>query len=120
MVVHLPTLRLPMTSNRFIVATTCWNAGHLIIDFLRHYETIGAEAILVMDFGSEDHTLDVLNSSEWSNLVVPIPFPGLAAIDSSKILLEFAKEKFPTHWCLFCDPDEFLTSTSFTDGSESF
>ena len=42
-----------MTSrSRTVVATTTWNTGALVDDFLDHYRRLGAAAVLLMDFGS--------------------------------------------------------------------
>ncbi len=38
-----------------------------------------------------------------------MPFPGIADLDSSNLMLRLAQARFdPPTPCLFCDPDEFL------------
>jgi len=69
----------------------------------------------VMDFNSVDGTRELLTSDEWSSFVVVEPFPGIAGLDSSDLLLASAKRSFSGDcWCLFCDPDEFLITPSMT------
>jgi len=98
-----------------IVATTTWNCVDLISSFLAHYQRLGFERVLVMDFNSVDGTRDLLTSDEWRSFVVVEPFPGIAGLDSSHLLLASAKRSFPRDcWCLFCDPDEFLITPSMT------
>ena len=64
---------------------------------------------MVMDFGSTDGTLDVLRSTLYADFVELVPFPGIAGLDSSNIMLSMAKARYDGNsLCLFCDPDEFL------------
>jgi hypothetical protein len=95
-------------SFEFVVATTSWNTIDLIDPFLSHMKRLGARAVLVMDYDSDDGTQDLLRSERWSGFVQLVPFPGLAELDPSNITLAIARERFPDAWCLFCDPDEFL------------
>lgn len=95
------------------VATTTWNSIDLVTVFLSHYRRIGFEHVFAMDFDSTDGTRDVLMSPEWRGFVTLVPFPGLALLDSSNILLSVARETLAsTDWCLFCDPDELLVTPS--------
>jgi len=91
-----------------IVATTTWNSIDLIRPFLGHYRRLGFGRALVMDYASDDGTRDVLEADEWRDFVTIVPFPGLASLDSSNILLTIAKTDTNAQWCLFCDPDELL------------
>ncbi len=98
-----------------LVATTTWNCVDLISSFLTHYQRLGFQRVLVMDFNSVDGTRELLTSDEWSSFVVVEPFPGIAGLDSSNLLLATAKRSFLSDcWCLFCDPDEFLVTPSMT------
>jgi hypothetical protein len=92
----------------FVVATTTWNSIDLVEPFLAHLRKLGARAVLVMDYDSDDGTRAVLDSERWAGFVHRIPFPGLASLDPSNVTLAVARERFPGAWCLFCDPDEFL------------
>ena len=66
-----------------------------------------------MDFDSVDGTREVVMSREWESFVTMTPFPGIADLDSSNLLLAEAKELFGRdYWCLFCDPDELLVTPS--------
>ncbi len=91
-----------------IVATTTWNSIDLIRPFLGHYRRLGFGRVLVMDYDSDDGTRDLLEADEWRDFVTIVPFPGLASLDSSNILLSIAKTDRTAQWCLFCDPDELL------------
>ena len=110
-----------------IIATSTWNANALIELFLSHHERMGAAAILVIDFGSTDGTRDVLDAGRWEGLVRVFDLTSLTREDTSSTLLRYAKENFPDdHWCLFCDPDEFLVTPTMriadacqVDGRES-
>ena len=101
---------MPMTCT---VATTTWNSIDLASVFLSHYRRLGFDQVFVMDFDSTDGTRDALASAEWRGFVTLVPFPGLASLDSSNILLTIVRQAYgPTGWCLFCDPDELLVTPS--------
>ena len=92
-----------------LVATTTWNSADVVRTFVTHYLKLGFERLLVMDFQSTDGTREVLTDEQWRGLVDLVPFPGLAGLDSSNLLLPLARERYgPDAWCLFCDPDELL------------
>jgi hypothetical protein len=98
-----------------IVATTTWNSIGLIETFLNHYQKVGFDQVLAMDFDSADGTYELLSSAKWRNFVQLVPYPGIAGLDSSNIFLSIAKEQFgPDAACLFCDPDELLVTPSMT------
>jgi len=92
-----------------LVATTTWNSVDLAYTFITHYQKLGFERLLVMDFQSTDGTQDILRDEQWRELVDLVPFPGLSGLDSSNLLLSRARERYGADaWCLFCDPDELL------------
>jgi hypothetical protein len=92
-----------------IVLTTTWNSDDLVATFLSHYQRLGFDRIVVMDFDSTDGTRDVLHDPRWHDFVSLVPFPGLSRLDSSNLMLDHAKAEFPPHTLgLFCDPDELL------------
>ena len=92
-----------------IIITTTWNSSRTVEAFLNHHRALGFDLVMVMDFGSTDGTLDVLRSTPYAGLVELIPFPGIAGLDSSNIMLAMAKARYDgDSLCLFCDPDEFL------------
>jgi Glycosyl transferase family 2 len=94
---------------RTIVATTTWNTGDMVDDFVDHYQRLGAAAVLLMDFGSVDGTRE--RAAAWGDFVEVFDLPSLAGKDSSNALLAEAKRRYPKEWwCLFCDPDEFLVT----------
>jgi len=100
-----------LMSTPFLVATTTWNSVDLIGIFLSHYRKLGFQRAFVMDFDSTDGTRDILLDPYWAGFVGLVPFPGLARLDSSNILLADAREATATDaWCLFCDPDELLVT----------
>ena len=101
----------------FVVATTTWNAADLVGPFLGHLELLRAQAVLVMDYDSDDGTQDVLSSSRWVHLVRRVPFPGLEKLDPSNVTLAVARREFPDAWALFCDPDEFIASDGMDLGT---
>jgi hypothetical protein len=92
------------------VVTTTWDSIDLIETFLVHYRRFGFDQVLLMDFDSTDGTRDIVLSEEWRGFVTLVPFPGMAALDSSNLMLAIAKQTRPHDWCLFCDPDELLVS----------
>jgi len=99
----------------FSVSTTTWNSIDLIGIFLAHYRKLGFERLLVMDFDSTDGTRDILNSQEWRGLVELVPFPGIALLDSSNIMLSILRSTCESFdWCLFCDPDELLVTPTMS------
>ena len=99
----------------FSVATTTWNSADLIGIFLQHYRRLGFDRALVMDFDSTDGTRDVLTSAEWRSFVELIPFPGIALLDSSDLMLSRVRQgRRPESSCLFCDPDELLVTPSMS------
>ena len=92
-----------------IIITTTWNSSRIVEAFLDHHRALGFDLVMVMDFGSTDGTLDVLRSTPYADLVKLVPFPGIASLDSSNIMLALAKARYGGDTlCLFCDPDEFL------------
>jgi hypothetical protein len=104
-----------MSTPSMVVATTTWNSSDLIGIFLWHYRKLGFERVFVMDFDSADATRAILLDRQWEGFVELVPFPGLARLDSSNILLARAREAAAADaWCLFCDPDELLV-TPFMD-----
>ncbi len=92
-----------------VVATTTLNSADVLEAFLRHLFDLDAKAVLVMDLGSKDDTLDILNRAEWRGQIVHVPCPGLENLDPSNISLDEAKRRFRVGMCLFCDPDEFIS-----------
>jgi hypothetical protein len=98
---------------KHFVATTTWNSVDLVRLFLAHYRKLGFDAVFMMDFASTDGTEDILQSDEWRGFVERVPFPGVAGLDSSNVLLAAARERQGDDtWCLFCDPDELLVTPS--------
>jgi hypothetical protein len=95
------------------LATTTWNSADHIGIYLRHYRALGFRRAFVMDFDSTDGTREILTAGAYADFVTLIPFPGIAGLDSSNIILEHAKAHLaPGTWCLFCDPDELLVTPS--------
>jgi hypothetical protein len=81
----------------------------VVSTFITHCQKLGFERLLVMDFQSRDGTLEILTDEQRRGFVDLVPFPGLAGLDSSNVLLSRARERYPPGaWCLFCDPDELL------------
>jgi hypothetical protein len=98
-----------------VLATTTWNSITVIETFLAHYRKLGIDRVMVMDFDSTDGTVEALTSAEWQGFVERVPYPGIAGLDSSNIFLSRAKRKYDAGtWCLFCDPDELLITSSMT------
>ena len=92
-----------------IIITTTWNSLRIVEAFLDHHRALGFDLVMVMDFGSTDGTLDLLRSASYAGFVEIVPFPGIAGLDSSNIMLSMAKAKYDgSSLCLFCD----LTSSS--------
>jgi len=63
-----------------------------------------------MDFGSEDATLDIIQPYCDQGFVELLRLPSLHGKDSSNMLLNHIRcceERYD--WCLFIDPDEFLS-----------
>lgn len=62
-----------------------------------------------MDFDSIDGTRDIMTSDAYKPFIEMIPFPGIADLDSSNLMLAHMQAHLdPESICLFCDPDEFL------------
>jgi hypothetical protein len=90
-----------------LLATTTWNSSDIIGTFLEYYRRLGVDRVLLMDFDSTDQTQEIARS--FGDFVSMVPYPGIANLDSSNIMLALARERFgPDARCLFCDPDEFL------------
>ena len=98
------------------VITTTWNSIDLIETFLAHYQRLGFDQVMAMDFDSTDGTRDVLASAQWREFVTLVPFPGIASLDSSNLMLAIAQRDRRYTWCLFCDPDELLATPAMTVG----
>ncbi len=102
----------------FVLATTTWNSLDLVAIFLDHYRRLGFDHVFVLDFDSSDGTREVLTSTEWHGFITLVPFPGLASLDSSNVLLSIARNACSAaDWCLFCDPDELLVTPSMSSGT---
>ena len=96
-----------------IIFTTTWNSADVITTFLTHYQDLGFDQIVVMDFDSTDGTAEILSETRRQGFVSPFPFPGIAGLDSSNLMLNYARSAFaPDTLCLFCDPDELLVLPS--------
>jgi hypothetical protein len=92
-----------------VVVTTNWNTAGLIGIFLDHYRRLGFETIYVMDFDSTDGSRDILYAKTYQGLVRHVPYPGIANLDSSAIMLDQVRRDLGEDAkCLFCDPDELL------------
>lgn len=97
----------------YAVATTTWNSIDVVSVFLDHYRRLGFDRAFVMDFDSTDGTREALEADGFAGFVTLVPFPGLAALDSSNLLLSAARAIQPKiECCLFCDPDELLVTPS--------
>ena len=95
------------------LVTTTWNSIDLIGRYLAHYRALGFDRALVMDFDSTDGTRELLTSDVWQEFVEPVPFPGIALLQSSNLMLALARERYgPDTWCMYCDPDELLVTPS--------
>jgi hypothetical protein len=90
-----------------LLATTTWNSSDIIGTFLEYYRRLGVDRVLLMDFDSTDQTQEIARS--FGDFVSLVPYPGIANLDSSNIMLALGQQRFgPDARCLFCDPDEFL------------
>jgi hypothetical protein len=100
---------------RVVIATTTWNSVDIIEDFLDHHRWMGAAAFLVMDYRSTDGTREILAAPRWKGSIHLFDLPSMET-DTSNELLDAARNLFPDAWCLFCDPDEFLVTTTMRIG----
>jgi hypothetical protein len=101
-------MALAAATSDVIIATTTWDAGDIIEEFLRYYELLGARRVLVLDLNSTDGTRDILGAARWKDFVEVIDLSApLKEVDMSGELLNLAHG---SEWCLFCDPDEFLVT----------
>ena len=92
-----------------IVLTSTWNSSDLIDLFVDHYLKLGVNRIMVMDYGSNDDTIEKLKAKR--NIEIEIfKLAQIKDSDSSNELLAIAQERFPNSKALFCDPDEFLVT----------
>ena len=93
-----------------VIATTTWNSSDIIEQFLDHHLAGDVTRIFLMDFGSEDATLDIVQSYCDQGTVELLKLPSLHGKDSSNLLLNHIRHcQEPYDWCLFIDPDEFLS-----------
>jgi glycosyltransferase involved in cell wall biosynthesis len=100
-----------MKRNSIVIATTTWNAGDTIEQFINHHLAGDVARIFVMDFGSDDGTLDLLQPYRNSGTVQVLTLPSLQGKDSSNVLLDQIRSSpAAPEWCLFIDPDEFVSS----------
>jgi hypothetical protein len=97
------------------LVTTTWNSIDLIERYLVHYRRLGFDRAMVMDFDSTDGTHEILVSDQWRDFIDLIPFPGIALLQSSNMMLALARERYGREsWCLYCDPDELLVTPSMS------
>jgi hypothetical protein len=92
----------------FVIVTTTLNSDDVLEAFLAHHQNLGATRFYVMDMGSSDGTLDTLASERWKGIIHLLPTSKDEA-DPSNLTLSLVKTLEPDAWCLFCDPDEFVT-----------
>ena len=89
------------------VITSTWDSIGLIEPFLEHQFKLGVDLVYVIDLGSTDGTLDVLEQSHWGGSVRVHNLPH-RRVDSAEFVLRLAREKIGYGWCQLCDPDEFM------------
>jgi len=99
--------------SRVVVITATWDVADLMGDWLEHHRDMGVEAVVVMDYGSTDGTLELLLDTRWSGFLHWFPFTGLGS-DSNLQQLEHARTIWSDGWALIIDPDEFLVTPSWS------
>jgi hypothetical protein len=93
-----------------VIATTTWNSSDIIEQFLEHHLAGDIARIFLMDFGSADATLDIVQPYCDQGVVELLRLPSLHCKDSSNLLLNHIRSCQEQYdWCLFIDPDEFLS-----------
>ena len=104
-----------VTSPLFVITST-WDSIGLIEPFLEHQFKLGVDLVYVIDLGSTDGTLDVLEQSRWGGSVRVHNLPHLR-VDSAELVLRLGREKVGYGWCQLCDPDEFVVVPEGSLGS---
>jgi Glycosyl transferase family 2 len=101
----------PIRPTPLVIATTTWNASDIIERFLDYHLAGDIARVFLMDFGSNDGTLDLLGRYCESGFVELLTLPSLQGKDSSNVLLDhIGRSSAAPEWCLFIDPDEFVSS----------
>lgn len=94
-----------------VIATTTWSCDDIIEQFLEHHLAGDIARIFLMDFGSDDGTLELLRPYCDSGSVELLKLESLHGKDSSNFLLDHIRRRVaPPQWCLFIDPDEFISA----------
>jgi hypothetical protein len=100
----------PFLRDSIVIATTTWNAVDTIEQFLDHHLGGDIARVFLMDFGSDDGTLDLLQPYRESGAVQLLSLPTLQGKDTSNLLLhQIRSSPASPEWCLFIDPDEFVS-----------
>ena len=92
------------------IATTTWNSCDIIEEFLEYHLSRGVSQILVLDFGSDDGTIEMLRDHALRDQVMVIDGSDVRSSDASNVLLDHVNQSTAsTKWWLFIDPDEFVS-----------
>lgn len=91
------------------VLTTVWDDAETLDDWLRYHRSLGLAGVLAVDVGSVDGSLDILSSAEWSEFVEVLPSSDLPS-DDDRVLVDAARQRWPSAWGILLDPDEFLVT----------
>ena len=93
-----------------MIATTTWNSDDIVEKFLKHHLAGDIARIFLMDFGSDDKTLELLRPYCKSGSVELLKLESMRGKDSSNFLLDHIRRSpAAPQWCLFIDPDEFVS-----------
>ena len=93
--------------NDILLFSTMKDEGFRLPYFLSYYRELGVKHFIIVDNGSKDETQDILKTSKDVTI-----FYTEASYKNSNFgmhWLNFLLRKYGSgHWCITCDPDEFL------------
>ncbi len=90
-----------------LLFATLRNEAHRMEYFLRYYRELGVSHFIFVDNGSDDGFSELVASSEDVSVFYTIA--SYKASNFGMHWLNYLLRKYGTgHWCLTCDPDEFL------------
>ncbi|MDH2373915.1 glycosyltransferase family 2 protein [Cobetia sp. 3AK] len=94
-------------NNDILLFSTMKNEGHRLEYFLEYYRALGVSHFFIVDNGSNDNTYNILK--EYSDISYWYTESSYKDSNFGMHWLNYLLREYGAgHWCVTCDPDEFI------------